>query len=97
MKTGYKETLLRYLPQILTGIFTTLLLFSTLLIGRNWITNGDVIREQLNREMRFALQSKASEVEGILQRTYHTIRTISLLPGCAGNCPRTIAAAIKKT
>ncbi|WP_298189498.1 EAL domain-containing protein [uncultured Pseudomonas sp.] len=81
MKTGYKETLLRYLPQILTGIFTTLLLFSTLLIGRNWITNGDVIREQLNREMRFALQSKASEVEGILQRTYHTIRTISLLPG----------------
>lgn len=93
MKVHYRESLLRNLPQILTGIFTVLLVLSALLIARNWTVNSNAIGEQLNREMQLSLRSKANEVEGILQRTYHAIRTISLLPGVRAVVPHNRSSA----
>jgi len=71
----------KYLPKIVSLGFISLWLIAMLIIWRNGEQEGNQARLSLRQDAVAAMHSKAIEIEGILQRTYHTIRTISLLPG----------------
>tara|TARA_R110001592_G_scaffold153429_1_gene381863 strand:- start:757 stop:1203 length:447 start_codon:yes stop_codon:yes gene_type:complete len=82
-----KRKLQRYFfPAIGLG-FILLWLLSSALFWSNWNTEQQRIRETLARDAEISLQGKATEIEGILQQIYHSVRTISLLPGVRDTAP----------
>jgi diguanylate cyclase (GGDEF)-like protein len=87
VQTSWPARLYRLFPQVLALAFLLLWLLGALVIWRNWLTSSEYVRVELQKEMTVALRSKATEIEGVLQRTYRTIRTISLLPGVRAVTP----------
>jgi signal transduction histidine kinase/CheY-like chemotaxis protein len=64
--------------------FLLLWALSMAVIWARWASESDGIENEMRKDVTVALHAKASEVEGILLRTYHTIRTISMLSGVRG-------------
>ncbi|WP_339768866.1 EAL domain-containing protein [uncultured Paraglaciecola sp.] len=82
-----KRKLQRYFfPAIGLG-FILLWLLSSALFWSNWNTEQQRIRDTLAHDAEMSLQGKATEIEGILQQIYHSVRTISLLPGVRDTAP----------
>ena len=53
----------------------------------NCRSQTDLIRNELQREAELAVHTKANEIDGLLNRTIHTIRTVSLLKGVRSAAP----------
>jgi diguanylate cyclase (GGDEF)-like protein/PAS domain S-box-containing protein len=70
-----------FLPRAMATGFLLLWALITMMVWINWRVESTLIEEKVRNDADAALQSKAMEIEGALKRTYHTIRTISLLPG----------------
>ncbi len=69
------------LTSVIGAGFLVLWALSMAVIWARWTSESSGIEYEMQKDATAALRAKASEVEGILVRTYHTIRTISMLPG----------------
>jgi signal transduction histidine kinase/CheY-like chemotaxis protein/HPt (histidine-containing phosphotransfer) domain-containing protein len=74
----------RRLASVIGVGFLSLWLLSMAVIWARWASERSGIEHEMQRYAAVALRAKATEVEGILLRTYHVIRTISMLPGVRG-------------
>lgn len=80
--SGLSNTRIKpYLQSAVTLGFLLLWVLLSSMVWVNWRNESQFIETKIRSDADAALQSKALEIEGILKRTYHTIRTISLLPG----------------
>ena len=77
----------RHLPTAIALGFLLLWSLSVALVARNWHSHNHLIQQEVLEEANSALRAKAADIAGILQRTYHTVRTISLLPGVRSLVP----------
>lgn len=71
----------RYANTIIAIGFGLLWALAMTVVWTRWQSESENIEFELRKDTAAELRAKAIEIEGILQRTYHTIRTISLLPG----------------
>jgi signal transduction histidine kinase/DNA-binding response OmpR family regulator len=83
-KTPSTQWSARRLTSVIGTGFLFLWVLSMAVIWARWTSESSGIEYEMRKDTTAALRAKASEVEGILLRTYHTIRTISLLPGVRG-------------
>ena len=82
---------MRLQPHLLKVLAVAMFLLWALavtVVWLNWRSESRGIQEKLRHDGEVSLQAKAVEIEGILKRTYHAVRTISLLPGVRSGVPR---------
>jgi len=74
----------RRLTSVIGAGFLFLWALSMAVIWARWASESSGIESEMRKDATVSLRAKALEVEGILLRTYQTIRTISMLPGVRG-------------
>tara|TARA_R110001599_G_scaffold320334_1_gene530562 strand:- start:567 stop:2270 length:1704 start_codon:yes stop_codon:yes gene_type:complete len=77
----------KHLPKIVTLGFILIWALSAFMLWQNTEKELEQLEHSILNDTNSAMFNKAIEIEGILKRTYHTIRTISLLPGVRASQP----------